>query len=1062
MLQDSADTPSDIEGVAGAGQGRRVHAALGPTVARLCAAVEEGDVLAVLCGEQRGEAVAKAAAALTDALVLWYPPSDALPGDAAPASPAVAGQRVAALAALQAREKGRRVLFVTDAAAATQMIAPPAAYGKAALAFAPGDTIDREALPEQLEAIGYFGDDRIDEAGEYALRGGTLDIFPADATRPVRIHLDEDRIGEIGEFDAVSQLGCGAPLERLDIRPAAEPAPGAEPVTLFDHLPQAAVALDPEAGERRDSFIELAGESFGGAKAPLAGAKVWREALAGRRFTELAEDGAVPGRRFVEARRPDRAFLAAVEEARGRGDRVVLAGSARDLRFFGRSLEKRGSEAPRAVSGWREIDAADAGAFLALEVELERGWTAPGLIVIATADVLGSRAQSSGGGGGVNPLEREGAEFHAGDAVIHEDHGIAILRGIERVTTGEAESDAFRLEYAGGGQRLVPVEEGRRLWRYGADADAVTLDKLDGSTWEKRRAELDAALAQTATQLVALAKERAERTAPVLVPPIDRFERFAAGFPYAETADQIRAIEAVRGDLASGKPMDRLVVGDVGYGKTEVALRAAAAVALAGRQVVVVAPTTVLVRQHIETFRKRFARVGLKVAGLSRLTSAAEAREVKKGLADGSVSVLVGTKMVAGKTVMFHDLGLVVIDEEQRFGAADKAKLRGLAGEGGHVLTLTATPIPRTLQSALVGLQELSLITTPPARRLPTRTHVSEFTSETVRAALLRENRRGGQSFVVVPRIEDMNGMAEQLARLVPQLSVRRAHGKMAAAEIDEEMVRFGAGDGDVLLATNIIEAGLDIPRANTMIVWRADLFGLAQLHQLRGRVGRGRSRGYVVLLTETGAEVAPATLKRLRTMEVLDQLGAGFAISARDLDLRGAGDLLGEEQAGHLKLIGVGLYQHLLEQAIRSARGEDADAWLPELHLGLTGKIPEEWVPEEDLRVNLYLRIARLASAGEEEALAAELEDRFGTLPEDAARLFALAAIRRLARDAKIARVDAGPAAIALTPRRGARIAAKANGLEKKDNRLLLRKASEGEDERLELVRELLEALAG
>ncbi|HEX8578336.1 MAG TPA: helicase-related protein [Allosphingosinicella sp.] len=1062
MLEQPAGAPLDGEGAAGDGAGpKRVHAALGPTVARLCAAVEEGDVLAILCGEQRGEAVAKAAASLTDALVLWYPPSDALPGEAAPASAAVAGQRVAALGALQAREEGRRVLFVTDAAAVTQMVAAPEAYAGAPLAFVPGEEIDRESLCKQLDGIGYFADDRVDEAGEYALRGGGLDIFPADDALPVRVHLDGDRVSDISCYDPVSQLARGEALERLEIRPAAEPKPGGSAVTLFEHLPGAAVALDPEAIERRDSFIELAGEVKGANKAPLAGAKLWRSGMAGRAKIDLGEEGEAIGRRFVEAKRPDRAFLAAVEEAQARGDKVVLAGSARDLRFFARRLEKKGREAPRVLTCWREVEAAKAGEFVSLEAELERGWSAAGLTVIATADVLGSRAQSGGASAAVNPLELEGAEFHEGDAVIHEDHGLAILRGLERISTGEAEGDAFRLEYAGGAQRLVPVEEGRRLWRYGADADAVTLDKLDGSTWEKRRADLDAALAQTAKQLVALATERAEKTAPALEPPVDRYEKFAAGFPYAETPDQLRAIEAVRADLALGKPMDRLVVGDVGYGKTEVALRAAAVAALAGKQVVLVAPTTVLVRQHLDSFRKRFARVGLKVAGLSRLTSAAEAREVKKGLADGSVSVLVGTKMVAGKGVDYRDLGLVIIDEEQRFGAADKAKLRGLS-TSGHVLTLTATPIPRTLQSALVGLQDLSLIATPPARRLPTRTHVSEFAAERVRAALLREKRRGGQSFVVVPRIEEMDAMAEQLTRLVPELVLRKAHGKMPAAEIDEEMVAFAAGDGDVLLATNIIEAGLDIPRANTMVVWRADMFGLAQLHQLRGRVGRGRSRGYVVLLTESGAEVAPATLKRLRTMEALDQLGAGFAISARDLDLRGAGDLLGEEQAGHLKLIGVGLYQHLLEQAIRTARGEEAQSWLPDLRLGVTGRVPEEWVPEEDLRVNLYLRIARMASAAEEEALAAEWEDRFGTVPEEAARLLTLGGLRRLARDARIARVDAGPAAIALTPRPGARIAAKANGLEKKGDRLLLRRETQADDGRLDVVRELLETLAG
>jgi transcription-repair coupling factor (superfamily II helicase) len=403
-------------------------------------------------------------------------------------------------------------------------------------------------------------------------------------------------------------------------------------------------------------------------------------------------------------------------------------------------------------------------------------------------------------------------DFHVGDAIIHEDYGLGLLRGIETVGTSEGEGDAIRLEYAGQTQRLVPVDEAHRLWRYGAEADAVTLDKLDGSSWDKRRAELDATIADTARQLVAMAEERAARTAPVLEPPVSEYERFAAGFPFNETPDQLRAIEAVRQDLGSGKPMDRLVVGEVGYGKTEVALRAAAVAALAGKQVALLAPTTVLVRQHLETFGKRFRKLGIKVASLSRLSSAAEAREVKKGLADGSIGIVVGTQALAGKTVAFQDLALVVIDEEQKFGTAAKRKLRELA-ENAHVLTLTATPIPRTLQTALVGLQDLSLITTPPARRLPTRTVVTSFTPEPVRAALLRERRRGGQSFVVVPRIEDMAPMAERLRALVPDLRLRQAHGKMPAAEIDEEMVRFSSGDGDILLATNIIEAGSTSPR---------------------------------------------------------------------------------------------------------------------------------------------------------------------------------------------------------------------------------------------------------
>ncbi len=1038
-----------------AGRGR--HAPLGPTVARLCQALTDGSVIVVACGEQRGEAIAKAAAAFTSARVLWCPSPDKLPGEATPSSPAVAGRRIAALAALQ-QASDEPILFVTDAISAAHKVAPPEAFEAPPLIIRPGDEIEGEKLAARLEECGYFHDDRVDEPGEFAIRGGAVDLFPADADKPVRIHLEGGRVERIDGYDPVSQLATDEALAAVTIRPAIEPAAGDDAVTIFDHLPGAAAAIDPEALDLRNRFISLASESRGSASEM---ARDWRTPLTGRTRIDVAEGDEQPGRRFIEAKNPARSYRAAISEARERGDRILIAGSPRDIRFLSRRLEQRFGEAPRAAVSWSEVAEAEPGALLTINAELDRGWTQDSITVIAAPDILGARAlEQIATTAAPNPLAGEAADFHLGDAVIHEDHGLGVLGGIDSLAVGDIESDAIRLEYAGGAQRLVPVEEAGRLWRYGAEAEAVTLDKLDGSSWEKRRGEIDVAIADTARQLVALAEERATRIAPILDPAVPDYERFAAGFPYSETADQLRAIEAAREDLASGKPMDRLVVGDVGYGKTEVALRAAAIAALAGKQTALIAPTTVLVRQHVESFRKRFEPLGIKVAGLSRLSSSAEARETRKGLADGSIQIVIGTKMVAGKAVEFQNLALVIIDEEQRFGTADKAKLRGLSAEA-HVLTLTATPIPRTLQSALVGLQELSLITTPPARRLPTRTALAGFAPELVRLALLREKKRGGQSFVVVPRISDMEPMAARLRELAPSLTIRQAHGKMAPAEIDDEMIRFASGDGDVLLATNIIEAGLDIPRANTMLIWRADRFGLAQLHQLRGRVGRGRVRGQLMLLTQEGAGIAPATLKRLRTMEALDQLGAGFAISARDLDLRGAGDILGETQAGHMKLIGLGLYQHLLEQALRAARGEAVDDWMPDLHLGLAGRLPESWIPEEEVRINLYARIARVASATELEALGEELEDRFGTLPPEAAILIGIARIRHLARLAKVARVDAGPAAIALTPRPDFAGDAKAASLLEKGGRLLLKEPTEADEGRLARLAELLDRLA-
>ena len=565
---------------------------------------------------------------------------------------------------------------------------------------------------------------------------------------------------------------------------------------------------------------------------------------------------------------------------------------------------------------------------------------------------------------------------------------------------------------------MAPVDELDRIWRYGA-GDAVGLDRLDGEAWPKRRARIEGEIAETAQRLVALTREREARSAPKLIAPSRGYERFVARFPFSETPDQLRAIGDVLADLASGRPMDRLVCGDVGFGKTEVALRAAAAVALAGKQVAIVAPTTVLVRQHLQTFRRRFAGLGVEVGHLSRLVRPAEARAVKAGLADGTVDIVIGTHALTGQGVAFKDLGLVVIDEEQRFGLAHKRKLRDLARDV-HVLTLTATPIPRTLHAAMLGLQDLSVIATPPAQRRPIRTIVGPFDEASLRQALVRERRRGGQSFVVCPRIEDIEPLAKRLATLVPELAVLLAHGKMPAAEIDDAMVRFADGDGDVLLATNIIESGLDVPRANTMLVWRADRFGLAQLHQLRGRVGRGRVRGICYLMTDPEAKIGAATRKRLATLETMDRLGAGFAISARDLDARGAGDLFGEDQAGHVKLIGMGLYRHLLERALRAARGEPPpDEWSPELNLGAAGRIPADYVPEAEVRINLYARLAKLTDESDVDALGEEIEDRFGTAPEPVRELFALTRLKHLCRRAGIARLDAGPQAIAVSFRR-------------------------------------------
>jgi len=524
----------------------------------------------------------------------------------------------------------------------------------------------------------------------------------------------------------------------------------------------------------------------------------------------------------------------------------------------------------------------------------------------------------------------------------------------------------------------------------------------------------------------------------------------------------------VLADLASGVPMNRLVIGDVGFGKTEVAIRAAAACAFAGRQVAFLAPTTVLARQHFRNLQRRFEGLEVEVAHLSRLVSTAEAKRVKEGLKAGRVRIVVGTQAVLGAGVTFADLGLVVIDEEQRLGLEHKARAREMVGSG-HLLTMTATPIPRTLQSALVGLQDLSVIATPPARRRPIRTVVSTHEPATLSQALLRERRRGGQSFVVVPRVEDVGPLAEELRRLLPRLDIRVAHGQLPAKEIDEVMVAFAEGQGDVLLATSIIESGLDVPRANTMAILRPDLFGLAQLHQLRGRVGRGGAQAYCTLMTEPGQELSPATVKRLGTLQALDRLGAGMAISAQDLDLRGGGELFGAKQTGHVRLIGLPLYQELLADAIRAARGEPARRREVEFQAEATGTLPPDYIPEPEVRINLYHRLARTQDAEDVERMAEEVKDRFGPPPPEVEALLRSARIRALARNLEVTRISAGPDAVALDfvagsgPQERYAEAVEATGgrLDWHRGRLVLRQASEASEDRMGLVLEALEELA-
>lgn len=1021
-------------------------------------ALDAGDLLYLADDEQNAEAVADALKSLApDDHVVFLPSSDTLPGDSAPASPSNTGKRVAALRHLRrlAEDAKRRPLVtIMSGEGAARLYAEPATFDAAPPSLRVGESIDPTDFAADMERLGYVADDRVDEPGEVAVRGEVIDIFPADAGLPARIDVADGRVVAIRRYDQITQR-TQASCEVLEIGRAAEPEHERK-VTILAHLRPGLLYVSAKAEQRRARFIRLATQAAGSSGIDAASQSLWTKDLAAWRSGDPADFAVSPIPRFAEQRSPLSALKRFAAPHVQDGKRLLLVGSERDVRFLRPKIAKTFKTKVETIEAIAAVDALSPGAIGALVGSIDRGAVGTKLLMIAAADLLGSRAlirpaQDSVAAG----LAPAGGDIRAGDLVVHEDHGVARVLGLE-AATGDGDAELIALEYANSARRLVPCQEAGLLWRYGADGDAVRFDKLDGSTWEKRRGAIVEAVAQSARDLLRLARERAKVKAAVIEPDSAAYERFVASFPFNETADQARAIQAVRDDLASGRPMDRLVIGDVGYGKTEVALRDAALAALAGYQVILAAPTTVLVRQHIETFRRRFADTGAVVAGLSRLSSAAEKKAAKAGLADGSIGIVIGTAAVMAKDIRYAQLGLVIIDEEQRFGAADKTRLRGRTDL--HLLAMSATPIPRTLHRAMIGLQQMSVIATPPARRQPIRTSLPSPDDAMIRTALLRERSRGGQSFVVVPRIEDLAPLAERLARIVPDLALIEAHGKMPVAAIDDAMVRFGAGEGDVLLATNIIEAGLDVPRANTMIVWRADRFGLAQLHQLRGRVGRGNRRGQVILLTEAG-EIAERTMKRLRTLANYDRLGAGFAISAADLDQRGAGDPLAETQAGHMKLIGIDLYQYLFEAALKEARGEDAGLWTPELNLGSTGGLPSDWIPDADIRLGLYVRLWRLVDEAGLSALEEELADRFGPLPPAAERLIDANRIAILARAAGIARVDAGPAAIALTPRETDRDMSQCAGLSEKDGRWLL-KAQTDEADRLARVTDLLESI--
>ncbi|MEC8792723.1 MAG: transcription-repair coupling factor, partial [Pseudomonadota bacterium] len=700
------------------------------------------------------------------------------------------------------------------------------------------------------------------------------------------------------------------------------------------------------------------------------------------------------------------------------GQRVLVCGHSDGSRDRLVSLLADHGDLPLAVTPtWSAVENLPAGTIAAATLPIDHGFNGAGLMVVTEQDILGERLSRP------RRRRRKGEEFlrevsslEDGDHVVHIEHGIGRYDGLQTLEIGGAPHDCLRLVYHGGDKLFLPVENIEVLSRFGSEDAGVVLDKLGGAAWQARKARVKKRIRDMAEQLIRIAAEREIETLARVYPPEGVYEEFCARFPYEETEDQLQSITDVFEDLSTGRPMDRLICGDVGFGKTEVALRAALIVAMQGMQVAVVVPTTLLARQHFNQFKDRFRNLPLKVRQLSRMVTGKEASEVRAALASGACDVVVGTHALLAKTISFSNLGLLVIDEEQHFGVGQKERLKELK-TGVHVLTLTATPIPRTLQMALTGVRSMSLIATPPVDRLAVRTFVMPYDGVVLREALMREHFRGGQSFYVCPRIEDLTRVHERLRILVPELKLSVAHGQMPARELEDVMTQFSDGGFDVLLSTHIVESGLDIPSANTIVIHRADMFGLAQLYQLRGRVGRSKTRAYAYLTTQPGKKLTPAAQRRLEVMQTLDSLGAGFSLASHDMDIRGTGNLLGEEQSGHVKEVGVELYQHLLREAVMAARegrlsdnGQVTEDWTPQIQLGTPVLIPEAYVPDLSLRLGLYRRVAQLDDGQQIDAFAAELTDRFGPIPPEVTNLLDIIAIKQACKAANVAKVDAGP----------------------------------------------------
>jgi transcription-repair coupling factor (superfamily II helicase) len=1051
--------------------------------------------------------------------VISFPAWDCLPYDRAAPNRSILAARSAALTEILYHvQKKQPFVVLTTANAFVQKLPPAQLFSKGSLRMAVGEDISHDILTHFLTDYGYRRAAKVMEAGEYALRGNIIDIFPAGSTTPYRLDLFGETIETITPFEVMSQRSHGAAQSHLPLCPTSElqlnsetiahfrkkylthfgtPHPadslyhhitegqyaiGAEHYLPFfyesmtslpDLIPTAKIILDAGVHTTLKERIEMIEDYY---QARLTHANQHKKSapdspyhpvpphlhyitlpemeqrFAMREAMQLSPFDAPNTQAATLHTRPARNIAAAIkttgdspfaylsqEMLRTPQQAIVIAGNTHgSMERLTHILQEAGLH-PTITHDWREIQRAKEGLFL-IELELTRGFTlqqnaSSPITFYSEEDMLGRRIiQVRKRRHDAQTFMNEAASFEIGEVLVHRDHGIGRFAGLVTVEVGAARHDCLQLLYQGNDKLFLPVENMELISRHGGELSDHELDKLGAGNWQARKAAYREKLRLTAEELLSIAAARELSTAQSLQPHPDAYADFANQFPYDLTEDQESAIEDVLQDMAGSKPMDRLICGDVGFGKTEVALRAAFAAAadtLRPQQVAFIAPTTLLARQHYHHVKERFANTGLNVAQLSRIVPAKQAKQIREDLTTGKIDIVVGTHALLAESITFSRLGLLIIDEEQRFGVKQKEKLKKLKSNI-HVLTMSATPIPRTLQMSLSGVRDLSLITTPPVDRLAIRSFVQPFDPIVLREAMMREMHRGGIVFYVTPRIADLDQLRVNIMEMIPHARLCIAHGQLPPSELDSLMNDVYDGKYDILLSTSIIESGIDIPSANTIIINRADKFGLAQLYQLRGRVGRGKVRAYAYFTMPHHNALTPQAMRRLEVMQSLDTLGAGFTLASHDMDIRGFGNLVGDEQSGHVKEVGIELYQQMLADAVKEARAkallhkedmlpDTGEDWSPQLSLGLPIFIPEEYVEDLSLRLSLYRRASLLQSEADIESFAAELSDRFGAIPPTCEYLFTVLAMKLHCKQLGIARIDTGPKGAVIAFREGA-----------------------------------------